>query len=98
MSVFIHSFQFISIGQFIDLFKLYYYFRFARTCHLGPRNEPICDCEEGYVGDRCERCAERFQGNPYRTGCVPLIVKRCDPTGTLYEDPVTGLCRCKVLH
>lgn len=71
---------------------------FAQTCYLGPDGEPVCNCNRGYVGRRCEQCAQGFVGNPASPGgsCTayqpPFL--QCDPRGTLRQLP-DGRCECK---
>ena len=39
--------------------------RFTSQCRLDPDGEVTCiGCPEGYVGRRCERCAEDYEGRP----------------------------------
>ncbi|KAJ8012103.1 hypothetical protein DPEC_G00065200, partial [Dallia pectoralis] len=50
-----------------------------------------CDCQTGYGGDRCERCAPGYYGDPMVTGgsCRP-----CDCRGNLNScDSRTGVCK-----
>ncbi|KAM6465703.1 laminin subunit alpha-2 isoform 2-T2 [Liasis olivaceus] len=47
---------------------------FSPTCHLDQSHGFICDaCPPGYVGLRCERCAEGYFGQPSKPGglCQP---------------------------
>lgn len=38
---------------------------FAESCFfLNDGNSVRCDCKEGYVGERCERCAAGYYGQP----------------------------------
>ncbi|XP_031635070.1 basement membrane-specific heparan sulfate proteoglycan core protein isoform X6 [Contarinia nasturtii] len=70
---------------------------FAQTCYLGTDNEPVCDCNRGYTGRRCEQCAQGFVGNPLLPGgscSVEQPVSHCDPRGTLRQHP-DGRCECK---
>ncbi len=69
---------------------------FADTCHLEPlTNEPVCDCEEGYAGNRCEVCDDNYYGYPEVVGgsCI-----KCNCSGNWVEsdtgncDPSTGVC------
>lgn len=37
----------------------------ARGCQLNRRtNGPLCDCERGYIGERCDKCDAGYFGNP----------------------------------
>lgn len=66
----------------------------ARSCTLGRNNEPICNCDVGYYGDRCEQCAQGYEGNPLtREGCHPVAISRCNPDGT--ERSLPDRCECK---
>ncbi|XP_074549755.1 laminin subunit alpha-1 [Halichoeres trimaculatus] len=72
---------------------------FSPTCMLEPSGQVSCDqCQEGYTGRNCERCANGFYGNPQVLGgtCV-----RCECNGNVdireagHCDTVTGEClRC----
>lgn len=65
---------------------------------MGPDGEPICDCNRGYTGRRCERCSEGFVGNPLLPGSSCTAeqppISHCDPRGTLRQHP-DGRCECK---
>ncbi|KAL7642435.1 UNVERIFIED_CONTAM: hypothetical protein RMT77_006996 [Armadillidium vulgare] len=68
---------------------------FANTCQADPYSEYICHCREGYTGNKCERCAKGFFGNPSELGgsCNPC---NCDPNGSIGNDcDNDGNCRCK---
>lgn len=71
---------------------------FARTCHLGPDGDAVCDCNRGYTGRRCEKCSEGFIGNPLAAGGSCVVDRtpdaHCDPRGTLRQHP-DGRCECK---
>ncbi|XP_078018932.1 laminin subunit alpha-1 [Epinephelus lanceolatus] len=72
---------------------------FSPTCALDASGQVSCDqCEDGYTGTNCERCASGFYGNPQVVGraCV-----RCDCNGNVdirqagHCDTITGEClRC----
>ncbi|KAI3355620.1 hypothetical protein L3Q82_018448 [Scortum barcoo] len=72
---------------------------FSPTCVLEASGQVLCDqCQEGYTGTNCERCASGFYGNPQVVGgtCV-----RCECNGNVdiseagHCDTVTGEClRC----
>ncbi|XP_075453399.1 laminin subunit alpha-2 isoform X2 [Ascaphus truei] len=73
---------------------------FSPTCHLDQTRGLICDeCPPGYTGQRCERCAEGFFGQPLVPGgsCKPC---KCNDNLDLSTpgccDIQTGACRiCK---
>ncbi|XP_063307614.1 laminin subunit alpha-1 isoform X1 [Pelobates fuscus] len=69
---------------------------FSPTCHLSIEGEPICDqCAPGYVGARCEKCANGYYGNPSVPGgsCVPCDCNgNIDPFENGHCDTVTGEC------
>ncbi|XP_075719830.1 laminin subunit alpha-2 [Rhinoderma darwinii] len=47
---------------------------FSPTCHLDPTRGLVCDaCRPGYIGLRCERCADGYFGQPLLPGgsCKP---------------------------
>lgn len=70
---------------------------FARTCHLGPDGDAVCNCERGYTGRRCEQCDRGFIGNPLLPGgsCTPEPAPgHCDARGTLRQH-ADGRCECK---
>lgn len=73
-------------------------FRFGRTCHLGPNGQVICDCQPGYVGDRCQYCAPGYSGNPLVPGdsCRSTPTNVCHADGSLGGLDSSGRCRCKV--
>ncbi|KAM4543486.1 laminin subunit alpha-1 [Fundulus diaphanus] len=72
---------------------------FSPTCVLDASGKVSCDqCQHGYTGTNCERCASGFYGNPQVVGgaCVS-----CECNGNVnvseagYCDAVTGEClRC----
>nr|CAB3263372.1 laminin subunit alpha-5 [Phallusia mammillata] len=70
---------------------------FADTCEELD-GDLVCHCKIGYTGERCERCANGYFGNPavYGGFCQPcnchdnldpnLIMEDCDPlTGVCYD-------------
>ncbi|XP_049913534.1 laminin subunit alpha-2 isoform X1 [Epinephelus moara] len=73
---------------------------FSPTCHLSGQGELLCDqCQPGYTGPRCDRCANGYYGQPSVPGgsCRP-----CDCHSNLDLsipgscDPITGQClRCR---
>ncbi|XP_060809746.1 basement membrane-specific heparan sulfate proteoglycan core protein isoform X4 [Amyelois transitella] len=69
--------------------------QFASTCYLGPSGV-VCDCQPGYEGNNCERCAEGYEGNPLLPGdsCRPVRKSPCDPTGTS-QVLLLDRCDCK---
>ncbi|PIK42259.1 putative laminin subunit gamma-1 [Apostichopus japonicus] len=54
--------------------------------------EVICiNCPPGYVGNRCEMCADGFYGDPYGEYGVPTPCIRCDCNGNVDSNAV-GNC------
>jgi len=55
-----------------------------------------CSCKKGYIGDRCEKCAPLYYGNPLEVGGS---CKKCNCNGNVDEndaescDRKTGECR-----
>ncbi|KAG8444246.1 hypothetical protein GDO86_009434 [Hymenochirus boettgeri] len=69
---------------------------FSPTCHLDKNQGVICDsCPLGYTGQRCERCADGYYGQPTVPGgsCKPC---KCNSNLDLSSpgccDSVTGAC------
>lgn len=55
---------------------------------MGADGEPICNCERGYTGTRCEQCQRGYVGNPLQPGgyCTPEKTQsHCDARGTLRQ-------------
>ncbi|XP_074655735.1 basement membrane-specific heparan sulfate proteoglycan core protein-like [Tubulanus polymorphus] len=71
--------------------------QFSKDCYLGPNDRVVCrNCPEGYVGDRCERCAPGYRGDPNTPGDTCKRDQLCDHRGSLSETPdATGWCPCK---
>ena len=68
------------------------------TCRLkSDYVNPICDCPRGYEGERCEKCAVGYHGNPYR-GEECRSQSQCDINGSISIEPdaYTTMCQCKV--
>ncbi|XP_062714560.1 basement membrane-specific heparan sulfate proteoglycan core protein isoform X8 [Aedes albopictus] len=66
----------------------------AKTCKLDSRNNVVCNCDRGYIGDRCQQCAPGYIGNPMGEGCSPAPVSNCNPEGT-QQSLSDGRCICK---
>ncbi|XP_055022543.1 laminin subunit alpha-1 [Boleophthalmus pectinirostris] len=69
---------------------------FSPTCLLQSNGQVTCDqCQEGYTGNNCERCASGFYGNPQVLGGS---CSRCECNGNVnweetgHCDRVTGEC------
>ena len=58
---------------------------FATECALGSHGKLKCVCKQGYAGERCERCANGYHGDPTTPGdyCKP-----CDCNGNI--DPTVN--------
>ncbi|XP_077546511.1 laminin subunit beta-1 isoform X2 [Haemaphysalis longicornis] len=71
----------------------------ATSCDLDPRTGNVmCHCAPGYVGERCDRCANNYYGEPNVPGGS---CRRCECSGNVDEtqpgncDSRTGVClRC----
>ncbi|GAB6026920.1 laminin beta [Chamberlinius hualienensis] len=70
---------------------------FGATCLLDARTQNvICNCQEGYAGDRCDRCANNYYGNPEVSGgqCQQCQCNNnIDLTRLANCDAKTGECR-----
>ncbi|VDD96150.1 unnamed protein product [Enterobius vermicularis] len=74
----------------------------ADSCYLKSfdTKEVVCNCREGYVGERCNACDVNYWGTPNEVGGT---CERCECNGNIdYSvegscDPVTGDC-LKCLH
>ncbi|KAM9839751.1 laminin subunit alpha-1 [Aulostomus maculatus] len=69
---------------------------FSTTCMLDTSGHVSCDqCQDGYTGTRCERCASGFYGNPQVVGgsCVRCECNtNVDTSEAGHCDTVTGEC------
>ncbi|XP_078073116.1 laminin subunit alpha-1 [Mustelus asterias] len=69
---------------------------FSPTCYLNKSGDVVCDqCQLGYAGTRCDRCADGYYGNPTAPGesCAPCDCNgNVDPSAPGNCDPVTGEC------
>ncbi|XP_065226755.1 laminin subunit beta-1 [Planococcus citri] len=69
---------------------------YAQRCALDSRNQDvICDCDTGYTGSKCERCAENYYGNPDIVGGKCQACNCSNNVDTLRPgncDPNTGKC------
>ncbi|KAG6936052.1 laminin subunit beta 4, partial [Chelydra serpentina] len=65
-------------------------------CHQDPRTlQLVCNCLEGYSGNRCDECPSGFYGNPGRPGaqCLPCSCNNnIDATDPQSCNKVTGEC------
>ncbi|XP_038216733.1 basement membrane-specific heparan sulfate proteoglycan core protein-like isoform X4 [Zerene cesonia] len=70
--------------------------QFARTCSLGPSGVVYCDCNPGYEGNDCSRCAPNYYGNPLIPGdsCKPKPSDNCNALGTA-QVRLPDECVCK---
>ncbi|TSK16092.1 Laminin subunit alpha-1 [Bagarius yarrelli] len=75
---------------------------FSPTCTLRGPGEVTCDqCEQGYTGAKCERCADGYYGDPTVPGqkcSVCECNENVDPSEPGYCDSVTGECLKCVRH
>ncbi|CAI4221000.1 unnamed protein product [Auanema sp. JU1783] len=58
-------------------------FQHADTCYLRPANntqDVVCNCNAGYSGERCGKCATNYWGNPTEVGGT---CERCDCNGNI---------------
>ncbi|VDM65097.1 unnamed protein product [Strongylus vulgaris] len=69
---------------------------FATGCQVSEYGQLLsCNCKPGYTGDRCDRCAAGFYGEPQRPGgsCQPCD---CNNNNNLTDSrachPITGDC------
>ncbi|XP_029655372.1 laminin subunit alpha [Octopus sinensis] len=69
---------------------------FADTCYANQRGLVThCDCQPGYAGNHCERCASGFYGQPTVLGqkCQPCFCSgNIDPSVEGSCDQTTGAC------
>ncbi|XP_053695300.1 basement membrane-specific heparan sulfate proteoglycan core protein isoform X2 [Sabethes cyaneus] len=66
----------------------------AVTCFLNNYNVVVCNCDKGYIGDRCQLCAPGYIGNPMVGGCLLPPPSNCNPKGTK-QILQNGRCLCK---
>ncbi|BFZ23346.1 hypothetical protein BsWGS_26385 [Bradybaena similaris] len=76
--------------------------QFSPECVLGSDGQVICTaCPSGHTGQRCERCAPGYQGNPNQPGDYCKLINvtcDCDGRGSVPNtlcDPNTQQCQCK---
>ncbi|XP_026035470.1 laminin subunit alpha-1 isoform X1 [Astatotilapia calliptera] len=73
--------------------------RFSPTCVLDASGQVLCDqCQDGYTGTNCEKCASGFYGNPQVVGGTCVLCE-CNGNVDISEaghcDTVSGEClRC----
>ncbi|XP_064483603.1 laminin subunit beta-1-like isoform X2 [Ornithodoros turicata] len=61
----------------------------ATSCDLDPHSgNVICHCSQGYVGERCDRCANNYYGEPNVPGGT---CRRCECNGNI-DDTMPGNC------
>ena len=73
--------------------------QFAKTCSYNKQlDNVVCNCSEGFSGDRCDKCAEGYHGNPtFENGTCSIC--RCSNNSigrTNMCDSITGMCLCDV--
>ncbi|EGT43369.1 hypothetical protein CAEBREN_17090 [Caenorhabditis brenneri] len=69
---------------------------FAKSCDVSEEGQLLqCNCKPGYTGDRCDRCAAGYFGQPQQVGgsCEPC---QCNGNNNLTDSrachPVSGDC------
>uniref|UniRef100_A0A914C176 Laminin subunit beta-1 n=1 Tax=Acrobeloides nanus TaxID=290746 RepID=A0A914C176_9BILA len=72
-------------------------FQHADTCYLKPSHDYrsqdiVCNCRNGYTGERCDQCALNFWGNPQEIGGS---CERCDCNDNI-DRTIEGSCDAKV--
>lgn len=61
----------------------------AQTCELDPRTQNvICLCDVGYAGERCDRCANNYYGDPTVPGGE---CRKCECNNNI-DETVPGNC------
>ena len=69
---------------------------YAETCYLDTVvGQPVCHCDDGYSGDRCDVCADNFFGHPELPGgeCKPCdCSNNWDSQAEGNCDRLTGQC------
>ncbi|CAL4059747.1 unnamed protein product, partial [Meganyctiphanes norvegica] len=69
---------------------------FADTCEVTPDGFSIaCDCQQGYIGQQCQRCAPGFYGQPEVLGSSCQVCecnKNIDRRDPFACDDITGRC------
>ena len=70
--------------------------QFAETCSLQSDDRVVCDCFDGFIGDRCEFCQNGLVGNPtFENGtCRNCTCNQNSYNGTNICDDITGDCIC----
>lgn len=71
--------------------------QFADKCYFDKRIDGIvCNCQEGYVGYRCDQCAINYYGNPTERGGSCKMCQ-CNNNTDIYDpescDQETGICK-----
>ncbi|XP_037085132.1 laminin subunit alpha-2-like isoform X2 [Pollicipes pollicipes] len=68
----------------------------AQTCVTNYRGGFRCECDPGYTGERCDRCAFGYFGSALdrSADCQQC---GCDPAGSVSAtcDPDSGVCQCR---
>ncbi|MBN1945402.1 MAG: hypothetical protein JW797_06965, partial [Bradymonadales bacterium] len=71
---------------------------FGRGTCIVQEGDAVCDCDEGYAGDRCETCEEGFHRDMADACVVDEICAAdiCGDHGTCVDDTGIVYCVCEI--